>query len=218
MTTYLNGQLPDSALVDIPGGRLAWGGPAENWNLGPGKHGLIPLGPEASSYRTLALQEYYWHLYQSGQGNLAAYPGTSNHGWGTAVDLREQWMRAWIDAHGAAYGWKKTEAMSEWWHVNYVGGVAVPPTFKPIKLGMSGHRVHILQKLLGHAGGVYGHPNAFWPKGIRKSGRFGLVTKRAVKKFQKSRGLKADGVVGEKTWHQLRKLAKMKANSKKKGK
>jgi hypothetical protein len=26
-----------------------------------------------------------------------------------------------IDRIGAGYGWAKTEAPSEWWHVNYVG-------------------------------------------------------------------------------------------------
>jgi peptidoglycan hydrolase-like protein with peptidoglycan-binding domain len=206
-----NGQLPDSALLAIPGGRLAKGGAAENWLAGPAKHGLLPLGPTASSYRTLALQQYYWNLYISGQGNLAAQPGTSNHGWGTAVDLKETWMRAWIDQHGAPYGWAKTEAFSEWWHVNYRGGVPVPPVFAPIKFGMKGPRVKKLQKLLFHAGGVAGHPYAFWPKGVRRSGRFGVLTKRMVKKFQKSHGLVADGVVGEKTWDKLRHLAKQKA-------
>ena len=35
-------------------------------------------------------------------------------------------MRTWINSHGARYGWKKTEAFSEWWHVNYVGGFTAP--------------------------------------------------------------------------------------------
>ena len=39
-------------------------------------------------------------------------------------------MRSWINAHGARYGWRKTEAPSEWWHVNYVGGYR-PPKPKP---------------------------------------------------------------------------------------
>jgi hypothetical protein len=214
---YANGRLPDSALLAIPGGRLANGGSAENWLAGPAKHGLLPVGPTASSYRTLALQEYYWNLYISGQGNLAARPGTSNHGWGTAVDLKEQWMRAWVDEHGAPFGWKKSEAFSEWWHVNYVGGVPIPPVFVLIKFGMKGKRVRTLQKLLLHAGGVAGHPHAFWPRGLRISGRFGVRTQMAVKKFQKSHDLVADGVVGEETWAKLRALAEKKAQPPKKG-
>jgi hypothetical protein len=30
-------------------------------------------------------------------------------------------MRTVIGQIGAAYGWAKTEASSEWWHVDYVG-------------------------------------------------------------------------------------------------
>jgi D-alanyl-D-alanine carboxypeptidase len=83
------------------------------------------LGPN-SGYRSYAMQVYYWNLYVSGRGNLAARPGTSNHGWGKAVDLAEPWMRTWINRHGARYGWRKIEAASEWWHVNYVGGFKPP--------------------------------------------------------------------------------------------
>ena len=36
-------------------------------------------------------------------------------------------MRSWIDNHGSKYGWRKTEAMGEWWHVNFVAGVWSPP-------------------------------------------------------------------------------------------
>lgn len=120
-----NGTLPNSALTAIPGGRLEHSAAAA-WNAGPGKAGLRPLGPN-SSYRTYAAQQYYWNLYVSGRGNLAARPGTSNHGWGRAVDLAAPWMRSWIDNNGARYGWRKVEAPSEWWHVNYVGGFSAPP-------------------------------------------------------------------------------------------
>ncbi|MEA2271692.1 MAG: hypothetical protein QOI98_400 [Solirubrobacteraceae bacterium] len=81
---------------------------------------LYPLGG-ASAYRTVAQQQYFWDLYQSGRGNLAARPGTSNHGWGNAVDLAAPPMRSAVDALGSSYGWRKVEAPSEWWHVNYVG-------------------------------------------------------------------------------------------------
>lgn len=116
-----NGKLPASALAPIPGGRLSKAAAAA-WNApgGPADSGLMPGGPD-SSYRTYAKQVYYWNLYQSGQGNEAAKPGTSNHGWGTAVDLSEEWMRDWIDKHGAKYKWAKTEAFNEWWHVNFTG-------------------------------------------------------------------------------------------------
>lgn len=121
----VNGRLPDSALSSIPFGRLRKDA-AMAWNAGPARAGLRPLGPN-SSYRTYAMQVYYWNLYISGRGNLAARPGTSNHGWAIAVDLFARWMRDWIDRHGAAYGWRKVEAPSEWWHVNYVGGFKPKP-------------------------------------------------------------------------------------------
>jgi D-alanyl-D-alanine carboxypeptidase len=121
----LNGRLPDSALSPIPGGQLSIAAAAA-WNAGPAKAGCRPLGPN-SSYRSYAKQVYYWNLYVSGQGNLAARPGTSNHGWGNAVDLASPSMRSWIDRNGAQYGWKKVEAPSEWWHVNYVGGYKPKP-------------------------------------------------------------------------------------------
>lgn len=209
--SYPNGKFPDSALLAIPGGRLARGGAAESWNAGPAKAGLRPLG-DNSSYRLYSVQVYYWNLYQSGRGNLAAYPGTSNHGWGTAVDLAAMWMRAWIDAHGAQYHWAKIEAMSEWWHVNYTGGWDGPMGFVSLKRGMKGPRVKMLQKMLRHAGGVLPHPkpHRYWPWD-HFTGYFGWLTRRRVKRFQGDHHLKQDGVVGPRTWHKLRELAKQKA-------
>lgn len=121
-----NGQLPGSALSPIAGGQLA-NDAAAAWNAmneeSRRRYGveLRPTG-SASSYRTYSQQQYFWNLYQAGRGNLAAYPGTSNHGWGKAVDLATPQMRSIIDEIGGKYGWKKVEAPSEWWHVNYVGG------------------------------------------------------------------------------------------------
>lgn len=206
---YANGQLPSGALISIPGGRLARGGPGESWLAGPAKAGLMPTGDQ-SSYRDYAGQLYFWNLYQSGRGNLAAYPGTSNHGNGSAMDLREQWMRAWIDAHGAKYGWRKVEAMSEWWHVNFVGGWDGSGYFPVIKQGMKGKRVKGLQKMLRFAGGQLDKPKPFryWPKGVRYSGNFGPITKRRVKRFQRDHGLEDDGVVGEATYRKLRRITK----------
>ena len=57
--------------------------------------------------------------YLNGTGPLAAPPGTSAHESGTAVDVQDEAMRSVIDALGPSYGWGKTEAPTEWWHVNY---------------------------------------------------------------------------------------------------
>lgn len=81
---------------------------------------LYPDGP-SSAYRSYAQQLYLYNLYSSGQGALAAAPGTSSHEYGSAVDLADPAMANVIDEIGATYGWAKTEAPGEWWHVNYVG-------------------------------------------------------------------------------------------------
>ncbi len=49
---------------------------------------LYPAGP-LSAYRSYAQQLYLYDLYLSGQGSLAAPPGTSSHEYGTAIDLAD---------------------------------------------------------------------------------------------------------------------------------
>lgn len=99
---------------------------AYNWNLmrqaSLNTYGidLYPAGP-LSAYRSYAQQLYLYNLYLSGQGGLAAPPGTSSHEYGYALDLADPSMRTVVDEIGANYGWAKTEAPDEWWHVNYVG-------------------------------------------------------------------------------------------------
>jgi LysM repeat protein len=99
---------------------------AANWNAmrqaSLGRYGvdLYPGGP-LSAYRSYGQQLYLYNLYLSGQGGLAAVPGTSSHEYGVGVDLADPAMRSVVDEIGPTYGWAKTETPSEWWHVNYVG-------------------------------------------------------------------------------------------------
>jgi LysM repeat protein len=79
---------------------------------------IYPAGP-LSAYRSYEQQAELYQDYLNGTGPLAAPPGTSAHETGTAVDLQDESMRAVIDEIGPAYGWGKTEAPDEWWHVNY---------------------------------------------------------------------------------------------------
>ena len=81
---------------------------------------LYPDGT-LSGYRSYAQQLYLYNLYLSGQGSLAAPPGTSSHEYGYALDLAEPYMRTVVDQIGANFGWAKIEAPDEWWHINYVG-------------------------------------------------------------------------------------------------
>lgn len=127
MSDYANGKLPASALAPIHAGQLALE-PAAGWNAMNAEARaqgceLVPSEYDCS-YRDYDAQVYYWNLYQSGQGNLAAKPGTSNHGWGTAVDLDTEAMRSMVDRIGAKYGWSKawSDAPTEWWHIVYQSG------------------------------------------------------------------------------------------------
>ena len=89
------------------------------------------------SYRTYDEQVEMRRIYGSG----AAVPGTSNHGWGTAVDLPDyreggiglEWNYGtekyeWLKAHAPAYGWVNPSwavqggvGPHEPWHFEYVG-------------------------------------------------------------------------------------------------
>lgn len=76
-------------------------------------------GGTVSGYRSYEQQAAMYDAYLNGTGPLAAPPGTSAHETGTAVDLETPEMRAVIDQIGWSYGWGKTEAPDEWWHINY---------------------------------------------------------------------------------------------------
>jgi len=132
-----NGKLPASDLAPIPGGRLRKDAAAA-WialRAHVGKDQGIWLCPtsQRTAYRPLADQQYFWNLYQSGKGALAAVPGTSNHGWGIAVDIPTPTMQAAVRAHGHNFGWGirggklGSDAPSEAWHCTYHTGVFTPP-------------------------------------------------------------------------------------------
>lgn len=193
-----NGQIPADNLYDIrPYGRLHRSA-ARGWEApgGPADAGLEPAGPELSTYRDLAGQWKTWDIYQHG-GPLAAYPGTSEHGCGKAADLKKRWMRAWIDEHGRRFGWAKTEAWSEWWHVNFIGAPDLPPLFRPLRRGSRGkavkkvtRRLAFIHRTKSHGGHAYLR-RWFW--------RYKAEVEHAVKTFQRDHGLKPDGIVGPHT-------------------
>ena len=82
------------------------------------------------SYRTLAEQR---HLAYT-KGGLAATPGTSNHGWGLAIDLctaetRNSDVLTWLTENGPIFGWANPgwalpggAGPHEAWHWEYLPG------------------------------------------------------------------------------------------------
>ena len=120
-----NGNIPSSQLASIPGGRLQKGAAASWLRMRSqiGKKTGVWICPTSSrtAYRTYGEQQYFWNLYRSGRGALAARPGTSNHGFGVAVDVPTTTMAQLINRHGAEFGWQKrwSDAPSEWWHFKY---------------------------------------------------------------------------------------------------
>jgi hypothetical protein len=136
-----NGKLPTTELTPIPGGQLRKDAAAACLAMRAqvGKERgvwLCPTSPR-TSYRPFADQQYFWDLYKRGQGALAAVPGTSNHGWGIAVDLPTPAMQAAVRDCGHTFGWGirggrlSSDAPSEAWHCTFHAGVYTPVVAPP---------------------------------------------------------------------------------------
>lgn len=64
-----------------------------------------------------------------GQGGLAAVPGKSNHGWGSAIDLKLNGeAQAWLTANASTYGFSTIP--NEPWHWEHKGSVEFAKTGK----------------------------------------------------------------------------------------
>ncbi|HSL60072.1 MAG TPA: M15 family metallopeptidase [Acidimicrobiales bacterium] len=119
-----NGAMPPWALESIGVGdhQLA-AGAARAWRslMDAAARDGVDIGI-ISSYRTLAQQE---HLVRTkglySQGGLAAAPGTSNHGWGLAVDVDvDDTGQAWLRANAGRFGFAE-DVPREPWHWTYQG-------------------------------------------------------------------------------------------------
>ena len=148
-----NGQVDPKLLSAITGGKLhhlaakAWTAMVAE----AAKAGVVlkPTSP-VDTYRPLSIQEKAflarydntkrdtrhekwkgkdWWLKPKMAG--VAVPGTSNHGWGLAVDvagMNDQRLK-WLLANAARFGFS-WESQSEPWHLRYVVGDRVPPAVK----------------------------------------------------------------------------------------
>ena len=134
MTDYPNGLLPGSVLAPITlcvngeRGRLRKDAAAAFLAMNAESERRFGVTLKAAStrvtYRDRVAQLYFWHLYVTGQGALAARPYTSNHGEGLAIDLATPAMRSIVDLIGEPYGWAKrwSDAPTEWWHLRFRPG------------------------------------------------------------------------------------------------
>jgi hypothetical protein len=145
------------------------------------------------AYRDYDQQVYYHDLFLHHGGNLAATPGTSNHGLGLAVDFPTMHMRDIVDQIGANYGFSKSwsDAPSEWWHIVYKPGVWNPRRYPgpsgPDAVPASDQRerdvVAVAQQLLR----ARGNP------GVPVDGLLDARTKHALEHFQRRHGLHPTG-------------------------
>lgn len=165
-------------------------------------------------HRTMERQWYFWNLYRSGRGNLAAFPsanaphirtGRIDH----AIDFsNDAAVFAWLrraglgpvrTVRGESWHIELSHAKLRWFYLKKrVAGTPV------LKLGSKGGSVVKLKKLLYAKGmrNFSGAPSK--PNSNRYSLVFGTNTRKAVARFQKAHGLPADGVVGARTWKALR--------------
>lgn len=120
-----NGVFTAANTDPIPGGKL-WPEAALTWNAmraayvadGGNPGDFAPAG-SASSARSKPQQTFFWN----NQPPAAAFPGTSNHGWGLAVDVKTRQAAAWLMRNAERFGWSWDEGrrVGEWWHFRYVG-------------------------------------------------------------------------------------------------
>ena len=118
LARYGNGQIPESALQKVGDtGAKLWAPAAqklEQLMAAASKDG-VHIGI-TDSYRSYASQVDVAQrkgLYS--QGGLAAKPGTSEHGWGMAVDLKlDAAGQSWMRAHGGEYGFVENTPRESW--------------------------------------------------------------------------------------------------------
>ena len=121
---FSNGQIPLDRLVPIPGtSEQMWAPAAEAFTRmrGDARRQGIDL-PVVDAYRPLHDQHRLAEelgLYKD--GGLAAVPGTSQHGWGRAIDLElDDEALAWMRENAGRYGFIEP-VPRESWHWEYHG-------------------------------------------------------------------------------------------------
>ncbi|MDP9816729.1 M15 family metallopeptidase [Spirilliplanes yamanashiensis] len=118
LAAYGNGKIPANALEKVAGtNHKLWAPAAQSLTnmLAAAKRDGVTIGI-TDSYRSYDEQVDVARrkgLYS--QGGLAAKPGTSDHGWGMAVDLDlNSKAQAWMRKHGKEYGFEEDTPREPW--------------------------------------------------------------------------------------------------------
>lgn len=155
-------------------------------------------------HRTFARQWELYRLYRSGRGNLAAYPspvaphirtGRIDH----AIDFsNDSQVFAWLARNGLR---PQRTVVGEQWHIEvpaerlrwFHARHGSDPVLR--KGSTNREAIRRCQRLLRERG----------YRSVIVTGRYGIATRRKVRRFQAKRGLPVDGVVGAATWRELRR-------------
>lgn len=168
------------------------------------QHGPVSINQGA---RTLAEQAAFYATYLRYGRPLAARPwggaphikwGANNHAMDINAPEPAHSVAAFYKAHGVPVAFN---VAGEAWHMDTLDGKALAraaanvgdrPTIKP---GDTGEKVKRLKR-------------AMWAHGLRRfergTSKYGPGAVKAIKRLQKAHGLKADGIVGPKTWKALK--------------
>lgn len=166
----------------------------------------------------------YWVKKRNPNGSYpatAATPGNSNHGWGLALDIAQELdgdpapesispnFVQWLINNAHRYG-ISAELQSEPWHWRYVAGDAIPqavfnfetgvdePTAPPVPIRLDYPGTPVQLGTRGDAARIVQHVI-----GAKVDGWFGPQSVEALRDWQRSRGLKADGIAGPVTWRHM---------------
>jgi LAS superfamily LD-carboxypeptidase LdcB len=138
--THRNGKIPRHDLAEIvpPDDDKDLEGPAvlhpeAAWNYQRMRDAAKSAGVALTisySYRTYEKQVHKYELFKNHGGNRAAEPGTSNHGWGTALDMsipgypeaNSNPQFKWLKSNALRFGFHNNDSPSEPWHWDYEGG------------------------------------------------------------------------------------------------
>lgn len=166
-------------------------------------------------YRTYAEQKSLYDRWKAGTFSApsVAYPGTSLHETGRALDLRDSGSTPgvtvagnsrsnWIRNNAAKYGFAPNGySFNEPWHVEYQGDPWTGSGTATTNGGYSTAYIKDIQTRLiakGYSVGASG-----------VDGSLGPATTAAVKAFQKANGLTVDGLPGPKTLAALKSAGKI---------